>query len=58
VELVLEVSVSDNWGSSCTVDQIYKQAIQSALERVHALVHNGARVIGDPKVTMILVDAK
>lgn len=58
VTVTLEIPISDNWGKDCTVEQIHKQAIDSALVKLNQIVSHGARVVGDPLVTMILVDRK
>ena len=58
VTVTLEIPVPDNWGGDCTVSQIHKQAIDSAREKLYALTKSGARIIGEPSVTMVLVDAK
>lgn len=55
------------WGPECTTGQVLKQARESALEAIRAgfvvdgltirsnLKHE-ARIVGEPKVTMILVE--
>lgn len=59
VKVTLEVFITDNWGPECTVDQIHKQAIASALQKLIQITNGGnARIVGDPLVTMILVEAK
>jgi hypothetical protein len=66
VQVTLEFLVTDTWGDDCKVDQVYKQAAESAIGQLRrgclvsvasALARDGeARVIGDPKVTAILVN--
>jgi len=58
VTVTLEIPVSDNWRGSCEINQVVGQAKASALAKLHAIVRSGARVIGEPVVTMVLVDAK
>lgn len=58
VSVLLEVSLSDTWGSDCQLDQVYKQAKDSAMNMIHRKMTGGGqrdiRIIGDPKVTAIL----
>lgn len=59
VEVTLELQITDNWNGQATVEQVHAQAKESALGKLRDLTSGGrARVIGEPKVTMILVDAK
>lgn len=59
VELVLEVQIPDNWNEDATVAQIHKQAIDAARQRLVSLTNGGGcRILGEPKVIMILVDTK
>lgn len=53
VVLTLEIDVPDVWGGDCTADQLFKQAVDSALGRVRNGNLAGARVIGEPKVTAV-----
>lgn len=57
VIVTLEIPISDNWGGTCDVNQIVGQAKSSALGKLQELMRHGARIVGEPKVTMILVDA-
>lgn len=65
VLLTLEVDLSGRWGSDCTVGQVHDQAGREAVDKVFRLVKGGTvdtdrrkeiRLVGDPKVTAILVD--
>ena len=56
VQVTVEV-YAGVWGADCTVDQIHKQASRDAVEKVKNLVNSiSARVVGEPKVTAIIVD--
>lgn len=55
VTVKLEVKVG-SWGDGCTMEQIYKQASDSALDVVRSaigVVHNSIKIVGDPKVETI-----
>lgn len=62
VSLTIEISVGDSWGEDCKMDQVYRQAADSAIGRLQRIVsdakvvHGGIRVIGEPKVTAILTE--
>lgn len=60
VTLTVEISVDDTWGNDCRVDQIQRQAAESALGILRRMKEphrmSPFKIIGDPKVTMILVD--
>jgi hypothetical protein len=58
VELTLEISITDNWTDDATVEQIHKQAIESAKQKLNEVLRGAVRIIDNPKVTMILVDKK
>ena len=58
VTVTLEIPVSDNWSGTADVNQVVGQAKDSALGRLRAILNSGARIVGEPTVTMILVDAK
>lgn len=59
VEIEISITPRNNWGATATVDQIHKQAVASALGKLKMGLETRAwRVIGEPEVTMILVDAK
>jgi hypothetical protein len=59
VKLTLEILISDNWGEECTVTEIHKQAKESAIQKLQELISGrAARIIGEPIVTLILVDSK
>lgn len=57
VQVTLDVELPDTWGPDCRVDQIQKQAAESARQRLsNELKHTKCAVVGDPKVTAILVE--
>lgn len=71
VQITIEVDVPDSWGEECKLDQVKKQAtekVEQLLRQgfiVHQLtMHPGprsnveARIIGEPKVTAIMVESK
>jgi hypothetical protein len=69
VRVVIDLPVGDTWGSDCSVAQVQEQARQSALgilrgndglkpSTLGQLLDTGkARIVGEPDVTAILVDA-
>ncbi len=58
ITVTLEIPVPDNWGGNCDINQVVGQAKDSALGKLRDLTRVGARIIGEPVVTMVLVDAK
>lgn len=58
VKVVLEISVSDSWGEDCKVDQIRKQATESALRVLGNLQTSIVRIVGTPEVTAVLIPLK
>lgn len=55
--ITLDVVVPDVWGADCPMDQIWRQARESAI----AILANGLGpgpipVVGEPKVTAVLVE--
>jgi transcription elongation GreA/GreB family factor len=55
VTVTVDVAVTDGWGPECTVSQVYKQAADVAANRIRALAKEGLTLIGQPKVTAVLV---
>ncbi len=58
VTVTLEIPVNDNWGGTTEINQVVGQAKDSARQKLFELTKNGARIIGEPVVTMVMVDAK
>lgn len=68
VQITLDIPVTDVWGDDCKVDQIHKQAAESAIQElrlgvsIHALQAGGRRpnveatIVGEPRVTIVLVE--
>jgi hypothetical protein len=65
VRITIEIGPDDTWGSDCTVEQIMKQAKESALGRLDKLMHGTLprdrhpqefRIVAAPEVTAVLVD--
>jgi len=51
VRLTLEIPLSQPWGGECQLDQIFKQASESAKNKVR-------RVLQDAKITSRIIDMK
>lgn len=58
VKRTLEVAISDNWTGETHINQVVAQAKASALNRLHDILRQGARVIGTPGVTLVMVDGE
>jgi hypothetical protein len=56
INLHIELSICDNWAPTSTVEQIHKQAKESALEKLRNTM--GLKIIGTPEVTIVMVDQK
>lgn len=56
VQVIIEVSNVGSWGGECSIDQVVKQAAESAIGRIRNLKDSEARsfhIIGEPKVLMV-----
>jgi hypothetical protein len=61
VNVEVEVSLTDTWGSDCKLNQVYRQAANSAIKMLFDRIDvkpGCLRVIGTPKVTSILARRK
>jgi hypothetical protein len=58
VTVTLEIPIGDNWNGSTDINQVVGQAKDSALGKLRDIIRGGARIIGEPVVTMIMVDAR
>lgn len=56
IQVTLQVAINDQWGDGTDIAQIREQAVRSALEKLRDITRNSARVVGDPKVTIVLVE--
>ena len=58
VEVTLEVSLPDRWGSDCEIKQLFKQAEDGAISKVGKLIQSEPtiRIKSKPKVTAVLVE--
>ena len=58
VELTLEVNLVDKWGPDCKIEQLFKQAEDSAKMRVGKMIGQdpNIHIRGKAKVTAILVE--
>lgn len=54
VELVLSIEVDSAWGEDCTVKQIYKQGVDSAIAKVERALkdYRGVRIVSVKDVEM------
>jgi len=61
VLVTLEVDAGSHWGGDCATQQVFDQAGRETIQRVmNELRKLGprVRVVGDPKVTMVVVGKK
>ncbi len=57
IQITLEVDADSPWGPECSVSQVYKQAAESALTKLHnGLKIQSYRVIGTPKIIGIITE--
>lgn len=59
VTLTIEISNVGSWGPDCQMDQVYRQALESAMGRVRnafAKDARGVKIIGVPVVQAITTD--
>ena len=50
------IMINDTWNYDCKLDQIHKQAKESVINELKKNANKYFDVIGEPKVTVILVD--
>lgn len=56
VTITLEISNVGSWGPGCEIDQVYRQAIESAVGRLNRAFKDdirGIRIVGQPSVDAI-----
>lgn len=57
VQVTIDVVVPDTWGADCPMDQIWKQARESALGVLERGMPRALmQIVGTPKVTAVLVE--
>jgi hypothetical protein len=48
------------WGDECELSQVHKQAKETAIDTVrrafHSTAHRGMAIVGEPKVTTVIVE--
>lgn len=61
VQMTVEVDAGAPWGADCSIEQMYKQAAQSARENlINALKpgeHGRVTLVGEPKIIGIITEA-
>lgn len=61
VQMTVEVDAGAPWGAECTIEQMYKQAADSARTNlINALKpgeHGRVSIVGEPKIIGILTEA-
>ena len=62
VTLTIEVSVSSGWGEDCKLDQVYRQALVEACQRLHNAIDKGGfhgiKIIGEPSIRAIIAESR
>ena len=56
VKLVIQFDLTDVWNANCPVEQIFKQAIDSATGLIRNKLPPHIMIIGEPEVTAILLN--
>jgi len=59
VLVTIEVTCTDSWGAHCSLDQIERQAKESAIGMLSRQLHQDARrvrIVDAPKVSMIITE--
>ena len=58
VEVKLRIRADGSWGKNCTLEQISKQARESALAKLRKATSNSRDyvIVGEPKVTATMVE--
>lgn len=51
MSVLIEVDVTSTWGGATTVEQVHKQAEESARNKLREV--KGLRIIGEPSIKMI-----
>lgn len=51
MSVLIEVDVTSTWGGGATVEQVHKQAEESARNKLREV--KGLRIIGEPSIKMI-----
>ncbi len=61
VQMTVEVDAGAPWGAECTIEQMYKQAAESARTNlINALKpgeHGRVHLVGEPKIIGIITEA-
>jgi hypothetical protein len=65
VQLTLEIKVGDSWGGDCAMDQVYKQARDSAVGMINEALRAGKpalqtriKIVGTPSISAVVVERK
>lgn len=65
VQLTLEIKVGDGWGGDCDMDQVYKQARDSAVGMINEALRAGKeslqtriKIVGTPLVSAVVVERR
>lgn len=60
VQVTVEIDAGQPWGGNCSVDQVYSQAKESALQRLTQALkpgeHGIIRIVGEPRVLGVFTE--
>lgn len=58
VKLTLDVEVTDTWGPHTTLNEVTKQATESAICAIRKGIAHRFTVVGEPQVSCVIVDGQ
>lgn len=60
VRILVEVRTSDTWGAECTIEQIHRQAVEAATNRLKRNIDSstGIKLVGEPEVLTVTMQER
>lgn len=58
IQVTLDVPINDSWSEGTDIGQVREQAVRSAIHKLEEVLRGpgGPRVVGEPRVTIVLVE--
>lgn len=59
VRFIVEMPAGSSWGTTCPVDQIFRQAGRETASKLSQIIReHGGKIIGEPEVIAVLCNRK
>ncbi len=58
VQVTVEIDGGGPWGTDCTMEQVHRQAAETAVNFLNSMPYGTVRIIGEPRVIAVLAEVE